>query len=120
VSQPKDKQESANIGWLFGRHNNCYGNSLSALQAIVRGGGKGWFYVEGTIRAEHESEAIHHAWLCNGRSIIDPTQPHHELIYAELRRWPAEEFLKIAAEDIELPLTDMTGALRPQGPSPPE
>ena len=116
MQETKDKSKLRLLGQFAGvtTKNSCYGNAMGLLQHFAASDLTEWYYAEGLIRLPQEPEGIHHGWVVAGRDLLDPTEPEADLIYRTLRRWPAAEFLTLVAQDIELPLTDPEGNLRPQ------
>src|SRR4051794_37861226 len=109
MNEKKNSERSAFFAkWFGAKMNQCYGNSLDVLRIVAKQRPEGWYYVEGIVAAMGKTghQGWHHGWVVFGNELIDITKPYAELQYRELRKWPAVEFLAIAEQDVELPLTD--------------
>jgi hypothetical protein len=113
MGQQKDKAMSRSYYIrLPAPDNDCYANAVAVLQELAAATPDAWFYVEGMVSSPQET--CHHAWLVCGNKLLDPTLPERDIDYMELRSWPAAHILQIVKQDLEFPLTDEAGQIRPE------
>jgi hypothetical protein len=92
--------------------NKCYANAVAVVEELAKADADRWFYVEGMVTDPRET--CHHAWLVCGDTLLDPTIPLRDIDYKELRRWSAAHIIQSVQQDLEFPLTDEAGRIRPE------